>query len=85
MFLMSKENFLLTWPNKKHKRRFAAVYFKRIILLLYISFSKDVSCAHTFYSLMLLFDGYIGYADRNEYGIFPSIFTQTLHLGDLLP
>ena len=29
----------------------------------YILFSENICCAHTFYSLMLLFNGYDGYAD----------------------
>ena len=49
----------LSVPIKKPKRHFCA----RIQLGTYISFSENICCAHTFYSPMLLFNGYVGYAD----------------------
>ena len=32
-------------------------------MLVHISFSENISCANTSYSRMLLFNGYVGYAD----------------------
>ena len=46
-------------PYKKPKRPFDA----NLQLDSYISFSEIISRAHTSYSLMLLFNGYVGYAD----------------------
>ena len=47
---------------KKPKRPFdASLQFDN-----YVSFSENICCAHTSYSLMLLFNGYVGYADYTE-------------------
>ena len=47
-------------PYKKPKRYFDA----SLQLDSYISFSENICCAHTSYSLILLFNGYAGYADN---------------------
>ena len=46
-------------PYKKPKRYFDA----SLKLDTYISFSENICCGHTFYSIMVLFNGYVGYAD----------------------
>ena len=49
----------LSVSYKKPKRYFDA----SLQLDTYISFSANISCANTSYSRMLLFNGYVGYAD----------------------
>ena len=48
----------------------------------YISFSEIIFCAHKSYSLMLLFNGNVGYTDYIK-KLFSMHFTQTVHFGDL--
>ena len=55
--------FIFEQPSyKKPKRPFDA----SLQLNTYISFSENICCAYTFYSLMLLFNGYVGFALREE-------------------
>ena len=65
-------------PYKKLKRPFDA----SLQLDTYISFSENICCAHTSYSLMLLFNGYVGYADYIM-KVFSMHFAQTVHLSML--
>ena len=51
-------------------------------MLVYNSFSENICCAHTSYSLMLLLNDYVGYADYIK-KLFQCISTQTWHLSDL--
>ena len=66
-------------PYKKPKVPFdASLQFDT-----YISFSENNCCVHMSYSLMLLFNGYVGYADCIKEAVFNCIFAQIVHLSDL--
>ena len=79
---MLKADFLLTWPNKKPKMLFAASLQSDDYKPLVKMFAALIHV--TFYSLMLLFIGYVGYADHTK-SYFSMHFTQTVLLSDFNP
>ena len=51
----------------------------------YISFSETIYCAHTSYSLMLLFNGYVVYADYIKKLLSMQLCTNCALKGDSIP
>ena len=57
--------------------RFTSVNNKHrsfVVAIVYNLFSEDVCCTHVIYSLLLLYNGYVGYDDYKTISYFPCMF-----------